>query len=127
MLSTSVIWPSCSGDVVDADAKLVAKLHGGPADCDPLITSEIVLTDGRNPAGHLNRGEERVTHLNGVNCTDHGGGDCVYKKSGAVELGPNVDDTMFVSLVTTAGRTCVPPGFTWEVRNGDGLEAKVRR
>lgn len=114
-------------DVVSADGKLVAKLGPGPADCDPLITTELVLS--KQPDGTLPKdpGEERLTAKNGINCLAHGGGDCPYKKSGAVELGPQVSPTMYLSLVAVAGRTCVPAGFKWRAANGGFLEAYVRR
>jgi hypothetical protein len=114
-------------DVVSADAKFIAKLHGGPADCDPLFSTEILLTDSPKATGKPKSGEERITHVNGVNCTEHGGGVCKYEKSGAVELGPNAKDTMFVTMVTKAGRSCVPPGFKWELGNDGFLEVNVRR
>jgi hypothetical protein len=114
-------------DVISADAKFVAKLHGGPADCDPLFSTEILVTDGPKATGKSKNGDERVTQVNGVNCTEHGGGNCKYEKSGAVELGPNAKDTMFVTMVTKAGRTCVPPGFKWELLNDGFLEVNVRR
>jgi hypothetical protein len=102
-------------DVISADAKFLAKLHGGPADCDPLFSTEILVDN------------ERLTHVNGVNCTEHGGGSCKYEKSGAIELGANAKDTMVVRMVTKAGRTCVPPGFKWELLNDGFLEVNVRR
>lgn len=102
-------------DVISADGKFVAKLHGGPADCDPLFSTEILID------------KEHVTNVNGVNCTEHGGGTCKYEKSGAIELGANAKDTMVVTMVTKAGRTCVPPGFEWELLNDGFLEVNVRR
>ena len=114
-------------DVISADAKFVAKLHGGPADCDPLFSTEILLTDSPKATGKPKSGEERITHVNGVNCTEHGGGECKYEKSGAVQVGNNVKDTMFVTMVTKAGRSCVPPGFKWELKNDGFLQVAVRR
>jgi hypothetical protein len=114
------------GDIVDADASLVAHVHGGPADCDAYMSQEIVITRDSNPNGQKRPGDEWLTQVNGKNCTDHGG-SCGYRKSGAVELGRDAPASMFVTLVATAGRTCVPPGYTWETGNGGSLDVTVRR
>jgi hypothetical protein len=114
------------GDIIDADAKVVAKVRNGPADCDAYMSQEIVITSGPNATGKKKPGDEWLTRVNGKNCTDHGG-ECAYRKSGAAELGRDASATMFVTLVVTAGRTCVPPGYTWEVQNGGSLDVTVRR
>ncbi len=114
------------GDIIDADAKLVAKVHGGPAACDAYMSQEIVVTSTPNATGKKKPGDEWLTQVNGKNCTDHGG-ECTYRKSGAVQLGRDAPATMFVTLVATAGRTCVPPGYVWEVGNGGSLDVSVRR
>jgi hypothetical protein len=114
------------GDIIDADAKLVAKVHGGPAECDAYMSQEIVITKGSNATGHKSPGDEWLTQVNGRNCTDHGG-ECTYRKSGAVAIGKDAPATMFVTLIATAGRTCVPPGYTWQTGQGGSLDVNVRR
>lgn len=114
------------GDVIDADAKLVAKVQGGPAACDGYFSQEILITKEPNETGTKRPGDEWLTQVNGSNCTDHAG-ECVFRKSGAVQLGNDAPSTMYVNLVATAGRSCVPPGYTWEVRSGGALDVVVRR
>lgn len=114
------------GDIIDADAKLVAKVHNGPAACDGYFSQEILITKEPDETGTKRPGDEWLTQVNGSNCTDHAG-ECVFQKSGAVQLGKDAPSTMYVNLIATAGRTCVPPGYTWEVRSGGSLDVVVRR
>jgi len=90
------------------------------------MSQQIVITRDSNPNGQKRPGDEWLTQVNGKNCTDHTG-SCSYRKSGAVELGRDAPPSMFVTLVATAGRTCVPPGYTWETGNGGSLDVTVRR
>ncbi|MBA3376931.1 MAG: hypothetical protein H0U00_14160 [Actinobacteria bacterium] len=45
----------------------------------------------------------------------------------AQTLANDLGASMFVTLVVTAGRTCVPPGYTWEVGNAGSLDVSARR
>lgn len=80
------------GDVIAADARLVAKVHDGPAACDAYMSQEIVIAKDKNPNAQKSPGDEWLTPKNGSNCTDHGG-ECAFRKSGAVELGRDAPST----------------------------------
>lgn len=114
------------GDVIAADAKLVAKVFNGPSACDAYMSQEILITKDKNGFSGKKSGNEWLTPVNGKNCTDHGG-ECTFRKSGAVEMGKDTASTMYVTLMATAGRSCVPPGYVWETRNGGSLDVTVRR
>jgi hypothetical protein len=115
------------GDVVDADANVRAVLDGGYS-CDPLITTEIIVTQDRDAKDVRDAHDERITIRNGANCSDHSNDGCRYVESGAVRLEANVPATMFVSYYALALRSCAEPGGndTWHVRDGE-LAVNVRR
>lgn len=117
------------GDVVDADATMKAELGGGFS-CNPLITSQVLITERADSIRTQRPGDAQLTSRNGSNCTEHGGGTCRYEHSGAVRLGNKAKSTMYVSLVALAARSCAAPGGgdRWKVRDGDGsLRVNVRR
>jgi hypothetical protein len=117
------------GDVVDVDGRMRAVLDGGYT-CNPLITTEVLITrdrDARNPVGNF---DEEVTIKNGANCADHSNDGCKYEESGAVRLRNGAPDTMYVSLLAVALRSCAAPGGndTWRAAvNGGFLDVRVRR
>jgi hypothetical protein len=115
------------GDVVDVDAK-TRTLLGGYA-CDPLVTTEVFLTDDPK-AREPKKGDVVVSVKNGSNCTDHGKGGCPYRKSGAARLGNDAPKTLYVSFVAMAARSCAAPngGDRWRFDGGDSaLDVNVRR
>jgi hypothetical protein len=117
------------GDVIDADARMRAVLGNGFT-CDPLITAEVIVTadpQARDPKGPH---DERITVKNGANCADHSNDGCKYEESGAVRLKHGAPDTMYVSYLATALRSCAAPdgSDSWKARASDGfLEVHVRR
>lgn len=116
------------GDVIDADLKMRARLRGGFS-CDPLITGELIVTADKG-SKETKKGDASFGAKNGRNCDEHGGGSCVYEKSGAVRLGKGTPSTMFVSYVATAARSCAAPNGhdKWYVdRDGGKLSVNVRR
>jgi hypothetical protein len=55
-----------------------------------------------------------LTANNGTNCVNS---PCMFRKSGADQL-PNdlkPDTTLYVSVVSRAGRSCTQPGDQWEI------------
>jgi hypothetical protein len=115
------------GDVVAADARMRAVLGNGFS-CDPLITTEILVTRDRDARDLRSDHDERITIKNGANCADHSNDGCKYEESGAVRLKNGVPDTMFVSYLGVALRSCAAPGGDdkWRVERGY-LETAVRR
>lgn len=117
------------GDVIDADLKMRARLRGGFS-CDPLITGELIVTADKGSKDSKKNTDASFGAKNGRNCDEHGGGSCVYEKSGAVRLGKGTPSTMFVSYVATAARSCAAPNGhdKWYVdRDGGKLAVSVRR
>lgn len=117
------------GDVIDADLKMVARLRGGFS-CDPLITGELIVTADKGSKDTKKARDASFGAKNGRNCDEHGGGSCVYQKSGAVRLGKGTPSTMFVSYIATAARSCAAPNGhdKWYVdRDGGRLSVNVRR
>lgn len=116
----------CRGGDARGGVARDAKLHHGPAACDPLPTTEILLIRDAKDKDPDGTGAERLTANNGTNCTDHSGGLTKYEKLGAVQTGGGLPSTMFRSVVAKAGRTCVPDGVHRELEGDGFLEGSVR-
>ena len=102
----------------------------GSTSCNPLVTTDVIVTEDRDATKPRRAADASLTSKNGRNCTDHSGDGCRYEKSGAVRLGQNAAPRMFVSLIAQASRSCAAPngGDRWKIADGDGfLAVNVRR
>ncbi|HEY5923180.1 MAG TPA: hypothetical protein VIV11_15985 [Kofleriaceae bacterium] len=116
-------------DVIEADGQLRAVLGSGFT-CDPLITTEIIVTKDADARQANGNHDERVTIKNGANCSDHTSQGCKYEDSGAVQLDGAPPPKLFISLVAVALRSCAAAGGgdRWRARASDGfLRVKIRR
>ncbi|MBK7580356.1 MAG: hypothetical protein IPI67_09150 [Myxococcales bacterium] len=113
------------GDVVGVDALIEAQTHGGggkPPGCsgarDPLITHQVFVSKHANdPAGSK---LATVTAKNGTNCRI--GDACSYRKSAALRLPKDTPSTVYVSVVSSGGRSCSAPNDEWRLGAGSKLE-----
>ena len=115
------------GEVVDVDARMRAVLVGTYS-CDPLITTEVIITgdpQAKKPSGNH---DKSITIKNGANCADHSNDGCGYDESGAVQLDNNTPSTMYVSMLAVALRSCADAGGgdRWKV-DGGALHVTARR
>lgn len=116
-----------AGDVIAANGRMHATL--GRFDCDPLISTQLLLTDRagvREPEDAV----QRLTAKNGFNCRAHGSGECVYDKAGAVRLKETPRGPLYVTWVAMAKRSCAAPngGDHWEMKRDVGqLAVQVYR
>jgi hypothetical protein len=110
------------GDIVDADAVILAKVDDGS--CDPLIAHQVWVSkdDHGDPSAKGNALVALTAH-NGTNCLD---ASCRYEKSGAGQLPPGTPSTVFVTVVSKAGRSCVQPGDQWHLAASSALRVRVR-
>lgn len=109
------------GDIVDVDARIVAKIDDGS--CDPLVMNQIFVStknDGDPEASKI----ATLTAQNGTNCT---GASCNYRKSGADVLPKGTPSTVWVAVVSKAGRSCAQGGDRWQLGGASELSARVRR
>ncbi|MEZ4448405.1 MAG: hypothetical protein R3B09_02920 [Nannocystaceae bacterium] len=117
-----------AGEIVDVDAKIVAVTegHGGkPGGCsgarDPLITHQVFLS--KHAGDPIGSKLGALTAKNGGNC--HLDDQCTYRKSGALALPKGAPGTVYVSVVSTGGRSCSSSQDRWKV--GGASEVTVRR
>lgn len=116
-----------AGDLVTARSRMHVTLSR--SSCDPLISTQVLLTDGRGvrePDDAL----RRFTVKNGFNCRAHGSGECVYQKSGALRMRDDIEGPVYVTWVAMAKRSCAAPhgGDTWQIdRDAGQLEVDVFR
>ena len=108
-------------DILDIDAVIVAKVDDGS--CDPLIAHQVFVSknDGADPESSA---LATLTAHNGTNCLDS---TCRYEKSAAGSLPAGTPSTVYVSVVSKAGRSCVQQGDKWHLGAGSELEVRVRR
>ncbi|MCA9557674.1 MAG: hypothetical protein KC583_03820 [Myxococcales bacterium] len=115
------------GDLLTAHARMHATLER--FDCDPLISTQLLLTDRPNEK-EPNDALRRLTVKNGFNCRAHGGGECVYTKSGAIRLDDDLPGTSYLTMVAMAKRSCAAPHGRdrWKMNAGKGeLSVEVFR
>jgi hypothetical protein len=118
------------GDVIDADAVIVAKTRGSgakPAGCsgarDPLISHQVLVS--KHKADPLGSKIGSLTAKNGVNCRLDS--SCTYRKSGAIQLPKSTPNTVYVSVISWGGRSCSAPNDEWSLGNRSTLKVSRRR
>lgn len=109
------------GDIIDVDAKILARIDDGS--CDPLIMNQVFVSTKNDDDPEASR-ISTLTAQNGTNCT---GASCTFRKSGADELPKGAPSTVWVSVVSKAGRSCVHSGDRWQLGASSELVARIRR
>ena len=109
------------GDVVDVDARVLARIDDGS--CDPLIMNQVFVSTKNDDDPEASR-VATLTAQNGTNCT---GASCTLRKSGADALPKGTPSTVWVSVVSKAGRSCAQSGDRWQLGASSKLWVRVRR
>jgi hypothetical protein len=119
-----------AGEQLEVSGKLRTKIGGLPYNV--RTSAQLVLT-ARSKATHPNDAVRRaaklggqIDELNGFNCTRNRP-SCVIRKVGVVQIEQNLDQPLFVNLITIVGPKKTRPGPGDQVKIAGGGHVRVVR